>query len=73
MEFNEFVTDLNRLKPEWSQSYIALWSTIKYNIKGSYLLLTCVPSRPANGESFTPNVIDIVGGSNSIVGRAAIT
>jgi len=31
-----------------------------------------VPSRPANGESFTPKVMEIVGGSNSTVGKADI-
>lgn len=35
--------------------------------------LTCVPSRPASGESLTPKVMEIVGGSNSKVGKAAET
>lgn len=35
--------------------------------------LTWVPSRPASGESLTPKVIEMVGGSNSTVGNAVIT
>ena len=35
--------------------------------------LTKVPSRPANGESFTPKVMEMVGGSRSTVGSAVMT
>jgi predicted aconitase with swiveling domain len=35
--------------------------------------LTWVPSRPARGESLTPKVIEMVGGSSSTVGNAVIT
>lgn len=35
--------------------------------------LTWVPSRPANGESLTPKVMEMVGGSNTMVGNAVIT
>lgn len=34
---------------------------------------TWLPSRPANGESFTPKVMEMVGGSNSMVGNAVVT
>jgi hypothetical protein len=35
--------------------------------------LTWVPSLPARGESLTPKVIEMVGGSSSTVGNAVIT
>lgn len=66
------VTLKKRIKV-WSEENKNNKNTIKYDVEGSYLVLTWVPSRPAKGESFTPNVMDIVGGSNSIVGRAVNT
>jgi hypothetical protein len=51
--------------------HISYWSS-KESKGITQTQLTWVPSRPANGESFTPKVIEIVGGSNSTVGNADI-
>lgn len=61
----------NTLVP--SKNYQMQYGNVEDMQREREYTLTWVPSRPANGESFTPKVMEMVGGSSSTVGKAVMT